>query len=77
MSATSFFDECYRRAREARRSAEIASMPAQKTHFLQLEQQWLVAAAMRTLFAQPDKGHDGAAEVGPPLKTLKPSATPD
>jgi hypothetical protein len=37
-------DECSRRAREARRSAEIASMPTQKTHFLELEQRWLRAA---------------------------------
>jgi hypothetical protein len=43
MSA-SLVDECYRRAREARRSAEIASMPTQKTHFLELEQRWLLAA---------------------------------
>jgi hypothetical protein len=43
MSA-SLVDECYRRACDARRSAEIASMPSQKTHFLQLEQRWLRAA---------------------------------
>jgi hypothetical protein len=43
MSA-SLVDECYRRAREARRSAEIASMATQKTHFLELEQRWLLAA---------------------------------
>jgi hypothetical protein len=43
MSA-SLVDECSRRAREARRSAEIASMPTQKTHFLELEQRWLRAA---------------------------------
>ena len=42
--STSLVDECYRRAREARRSAEIASMPTQKTHFLELEQKWLRAA---------------------------------
>jgi hypothetical protein len=42
MSA-SLVDECYRRAREARRSAEIASMPTQRTHFLELEQRWLRA----------------------------------
>jgi hypothetical protein len=42
--STSLVDECYRRAREARRSAEIASMPTQKTHFLDLEQRWLRAA---------------------------------
>lgn len=43
--STSLVDECYRRAREARRSAEMASMPSQKTHFLELEQRWLLAAA--------------------------------
>ncbi len=37
-------DECYRRAQEARRSAEMASMSSQKTHFLDLEQRWLRAA---------------------------------
>jgi hypothetical protein len=42
--STSLVDECYRRAREARRSAEIASMATQKTHFLELEQRWLLAA---------------------------------
>jgi hypothetical protein len=42
--STSVVDECYRRAREARRSAEMASMPTQKTHFLELEQRWLRAA---------------------------------
>ena len=31
-------------AREARRSAEMASMPSRKTHFLNLEQRWLHAA---------------------------------
>jgi hypothetical protein len=42
--STSLVDECYRRAREARRSAEMASMPSRKTHFLDLEQRWLRAA---------------------------------
>jgi hypothetical protein len=42
--STSLVDECYRRAREARRSAETASMPSRKTHFLDLEQRWLRAA---------------------------------
>jgi hypothetical protein len=42
--STSLVDECYRRAREARRSAEITSTPTQKTHFLELEQRWLRAA---------------------------------
>ena len=41
---TSLVDECYRRAQAARRSAEVASMPSQKTHFLDLEQRWLRAA---------------------------------
>jgi len=44
MSA-SLVDECYRRAGDARRSAEMASMPSQKTHFLELEQRWLRAAS--------------------------------
>jgi hypothetical protein len=41
---TSLVDECYRRAEQARRCAEVASMPSQKTHFLDLEQRWLRAA---------------------------------
>src|SRR5262249_10965019 len=41
---TSLVDECYRRAPEARYSAEMASMPSQKTHFLDLEQRWLRVA---------------------------------
>jgi hypothetical protein len=45
MSA-SLVDECYRRACDARRSAEMASMPSQKTHFLELEQRWLRAASV-------------------------------
>jgi hypothetical protein len=44
MSA-SLVDECHRRAGDARRSAEMASMPSQKTHFLELEQRWLRAAS--------------------------------
>jgi hypothetical protein len=42
--STSLVDECYRRARQARRSAEMSSMPSQKTHFLDLERRWLRAA---------------------------------
>jgi hypothetical protein len=42
--STSLVDECFRRAQEARRSAEMSSMPSQKTHFLNLEQRWLRAA---------------------------------
>jgi hypothetical protein len=42
--STSLVDECYRRAQEVRRLAEMASMPSQKTHFLDLEQRWLRAA---------------------------------
>jgi hypothetical protein len=42
--STSLADECYRRAREARLSAEMSSMPSQKTHFLDLEKRWLRAA---------------------------------
>jgi hypothetical protein len=42
--STSLVDECHRRAGEARRSAEMASMPSRKTHFLELEQRWLRAA---------------------------------
>ena len=42
--STSLVDECYRRAQEAKRAAEMTSMPSQKTHFLDLEQRWLRAA---------------------------------
>jgi hypothetical protein len=42
--STNLVDECYRRAQEAKRAAEMASMPSQKTHFLGLEQRWLRGA---------------------------------
>jgi hypothetical protein len=60
--STSLIDECYRRAQEAKSAAEMASMPSQKTHFLDLEQRWLRAAASvaqksvretKALMAQP------------------------
>jgi hypothetical protein len=60
--STNLVDECYRRAQEAKRAAEMASMPSQKTHFLDLEQRWLRAAASvaqksvretKALMAQP------------------------
>jgi hypothetical protein len=61
--SSSLVDECYRRAREARRSAEIASMPTQKTHFLDLEQRWLRARRERGAKKHAgDKGAHGAAE---------------
>jgi len=54
---TSLVNECYRRAQEAKRAAVKASMPSQKTHFLDLEQRWLRAAesvAAKTVpIAQP------------------------
>jgi hypothetical protein len=71
---TSLVDECYRRAQAARRSAEVASMPSQKTHFLDLEQRWLRAAesvAARTIqgtkvpIAQPKIA---APDVNQPLQ---------
>ena len=42
--STSLIEECHRRACEARRSAEAASMPSRKTSFLEMEQRWLLAA---------------------------------
>jgi hypothetical protein len=42
--STSLIEECHRRAREARRSAEAASMPSRKVSFLEMEQRWLLAA---------------------------------
>jgi hypothetical protein len=42
--STSLIEECHRRAREARRSAEAASMPSKKANFLEMEQRWLLAA---------------------------------
>ena len=42
--STSLIEECHRRAREARRSAETASMPYRKASFLEMEQRWLLAA---------------------------------
>jgi hypothetical protein len=59
--STSLIDECRRRAQEARRSAEMASMPSRKTHFLELEQRWLQAAASVT----PGKVQEIAARVPP------------
>ena len=56
MSA-SLVDECHRRAGDARRSAEMASMPSQKTHFLELEQRWLRAASC--LAPEPAGGERG------------------
>ena len=35
--STSLIEECHRRAREARRSAEAASMPSRKASFLEME----------------------------------------
>jgi hypothetical protein len=40
----SLIEECHRRAREARRSADTASMPSKKANFLEMEQRWLLAA---------------------------------
>ena len=42
--STSLIDECYRRAADARRLAEAASMPSNKVNFLGMEQRWLLAA---------------------------------
>jgi hypothetical protein len=42
--STSLIGECHRRAGEARRSAETASMPYRKASFLEMEQRWLLAA---------------------------------
>jgi hypothetical protein len=54
--SSSLVDECCRRAGEARRSAEMASMPSQKTHFLELEKGWLRAAeSLRPKIVQETK----------------------
>jgi hypothetical protein len=42
--STSLIEECHRRACEARRSAEAASMPSRKAGFLEMEKRWLLAA---------------------------------
>ena len=65
---TSLVDECFRRAQEARRSAEMSSMPSQKTHFLDLEQRWLRAAESVT--------SKTVQETEAPIAQLK-IATPD
>ena len=44
LMSTSLIEECHRRAREARCSAETASMPSRKASFLEMEQRWLLAA---------------------------------
>jgi hypothetical protein len=59
--STSLIDECHRRAQEARRSAEMTSMPSQKTHFFELEQRWLRAAVSVT----PRKMQETIASVTP------------
>jgi hypothetical protein len=66
--STSLIDECYRRAREARRSAEMSSMPSQKTHFLDLEKRWLRAAES----VAPNILRTDATTARPPItKVLK------
>jgi hypothetical protein len=42
--STSLIEECQRRAREARRSAEAASMLSKKANFLEMERRWLLVA---------------------------------
>jgi hypothetical protein len=61
--STSLIDKCYRRAREARRSAEMSSMPSQKTHFLDLEKRWLRAAES----VAPNILRTEAATARPPI----------
>jgi hypothetical protein len=60
MSA-SLVDECYRRACDAKRSAEMATIPSQKTHFSELEQRWLRAAS--TVASKTSLGGNGTAEL--------------
>jgi hypothetical protein len=45
---TTLIEECYRRAADAKRLAETASMPTNKTNFLGMEQRWLLAARSLT-----------------------------
>src|SRR5262245_22386618 len=71
--STSLVDECYRRAHEARRSAEIASMPTQKTHFLELEQRWLRAAES----VAPNMVQETKAPTAHPKITKVLKETPD
>jgi hypothetical protein len=80
--STSLVDECYRRAREARRSADMASMPSRKTHFLELEQRWLRAAetvapkSMRETKAPVAQPKIATPDVEQPLRgSLKEDAT--
>jgi hypothetical protein len=70
--STSLVDECYRRAHEARRSADIASMATQKTHFLELEQRWLRAGASVT----PKIVRETKAEMAEPKVTNVPRRRP-
>jgi hypothetical protein len=71
MSA-SLVDECYRRANDARRSAELASMPSEKTHFLEVEQRWLLAAASAAPKTAPDPKAFAEAKI-PNVRTRMPS----
>src|SRR5262245_47189864 len=68
LSGLVLVDECYRRAQQARSFAEMASMPSQKTHFLDLEQRWLRAAESVT--------SKTGQETKAPIVQLK-IATPD
>jgi transposase len=58
---TSLIDECYRRAADARRLAEAASMPSNKVNFLGMEQRWLLAA--RSVTAKSSSGGQASKPV--------------
>src|SRR5262249_33958046 len=63
---TSLIQECYRRAADARRLAETASMPSNRTNFLGMEQRWLLAA--RSLTSERSSGgQPSAARIEKPM----------
>jgi hypothetical protein len=59
--STSLVEECYRRAADARRLAEAASMPSTKVNLFGMEQRWLIAA--RSLTAKSSFGAQASEPV--------------
>ena len=59
--STSLVEECYRRAADARRLAEAASMPSTKVNLFGMEQRWLIAA--RSLTAKSSFGGQASEPV--------------
>jgi hypothetical protein len=66
--------ECYRRAADARRIADVATDPSTKADFLEIEKRWLSLARSyeRTGMLKPDRRERGGARKWPdPIVTRK------